>query len=302
MIVDIVIPARNPDAGFGERILALAHMEGTRRIGAIVIVDDGSDRPLASTLAGLPSQVPLKFVRLDGTGNRSIARNAGARAAGGSHLYFVDSDCAPSDPGVLSRLARAFDDPDVTVAGGPVRGVGTGFWHRYQERAVIARRRRGNARALTSANLLVARDAFDAVGGFDEGYTSYGFEDRDLILRLVQVGAAAFRPDAVVEHADALSMVAVSRKMFEAGRGSSERFRERHPEAYAALGYARIDASLRPWLRPLASIVAPAAIRLAPWIDRVVDRHAPFWLAGPAVKLVGALSFLYGTSTRSSSA
>lgn len=303
MIVDIIIPARNPDSGLGDRILALAGMLDTIPIGAIIVVDDGSDRPVASALAGLHSPVPLRFVRLDGPGNRSAARNAGARTATATatHLFFLDSDCVPATPALLANLAASFA-PGVAVAGGPVCGVGRGFWHRYQEHIVAERNARGAMSALTSANLLVARAAFDSVGGFDEGYTRYGFEDRDLILRLATAGTAVFRTDAVMEHRDRLSMRAVSRKMYEAGRGSSARFHDQHPAIYAASGYARMDVALRPWLRPVAASVAPLALCAAPWLDRVIDAPVPFWIMRRAVKLIGALAFLYGTFKRSSDA
>lgn len=65
------------------------------------------------------------------------------------------------------------------------------------------RRHRGHGRRFASAAcLVVARDAFGAVGGFDERYFLY-VEDLDLWTRLERVGACGFDPSVVVTHAGA---------------------------------------------------------------------------------------------------
>ena len=65
------------------------------------------------------------------------------------------------------------------------------------------RRHRGRGRRFASAAcLVVARDAFDAVGGFDERYFLYA-EDLDLWARLERVGACGFDASVVVTHAGA---------------------------------------------------------------------------------------------------
>jgi N-acetylglucosaminyl-diphospho-decaprenol L-rhamnosyltransferase len=68
---------------------------------------------------------------------------------------------------------------------------------------------------LSGACLFLRREAFDAVGGFDEGYFMY-FEDTDLCQRLATAGwDVVYAPSAVVEHvgghATSRHLVAMSR-------------------------------------------------------------------------------------------
>ena len=53
---------------------------------------------------------------------------------------------------------------------------------------------------LVTANAPVWREAFDRVGGFDEGYPSAAGEDVDLGLRLGALGRLAYAESAVVAH------------------------------------------------------------------------------------------------------
>jgi glycerol-3-phosphate dehydrogenase len=117
--------------------------------------------------------------------------------------------------------------------------TGGAIWHDYQARASArraAQRLRGIWYSCSTQNMLVRRDAFEQVGGFDETYRTYGFEDRDLLLRLGALGSVEWAGDAVVEHHDALTLPGVTRKMRKAGGPAAVIFSNPHPEAYRQLG------------------------------------------------------------------
>src|SRR5690606_9894692 len=92
---------------------------------------------------------------------------------------------------------------------GPVVGIGRGFWHAFQVRSSARRAAlhgRGVPYAGSTQNLMVRRDCFEVIGGFDEAYRAYGFEDRDFLIRLAAHGPIAWANDALIEHHDDLSL------------------------------------------------------------------------------------------------
>jgi N-acetylglucosaminyl-diphospho-decaprenol L-rhamnosyltransferase len=77
---------------------------------------------------------------------------------------------------------------------------------------------------LSGSCLLVRRAAFDAIGGFDEGYFMY-FEDVDLGFRLGRAGYRnLYEPAAKVTHVGAHSTGSESARMVAAHHASARRF------------------------------------------------------------------------------
>jgi hypothetical protein len=132
------------------------------------------------------------------------ARNAGAARARSDWILFIDSDCEPR-PDLLDAY---FDQPAADEVGalvGEVRsapgaetliaryGAARGF---LSQQAHLEHPYRPRAAA---ANLMVRRNAFEAVGGFYEGVRAA--EDTDFSWRLQQAGwRLELRPGAFVRH------------------------------------------------------------------------------------------------------
>lgn len=122
-------------------------------------------------------------------------RNIGVRNAEGDIIVFTDSGCLPED-GWLERLLAPILDDGESVTCGPTRAVGKSVYsgvHWW-----------GNADMdyvpmAPTINLAFRREAFDAVGGFDESFGSA--EDIDFTWRLTDSGyRLRWVQDAVVQH------------------------------------------------------------------------------------------------------
>lgn len=98
---------------------------------------------------------------------------------------------------------------------------------RYRQGAVMDVER--TAGWLSGSCLLLRREAFDSVGGFDERYFMY-FEDTDLGDRLARAGwDNVYVPDAVIHHDQGHAAGAVPEKMLPAHHASAYRFQaDRH--------------------------------------------------------------------------
>lgn len=265
----------------------------------VILVDDGSNDGTAERIAAaLPEGARL--VHMESNQGRGGACNAGAAQAKGGWLFVTDCDCLPGTEDLLLAHWRQFD-AGVVATVGPVTGNGEGFWHVFQERSAsrrAAQHRSGVDCAGSTANLMIRREHFQAIGGFDGAFRAYGFEDRDLLIRLGKLGRIAWVEDAVIEHHDDLSLANVCRKMREAGaRGSGRYFADTHPAEYRALGYAAIDAELHPlrgWLaRLLSPLYRPALAAGSALLER---RWLPVQLRIAMARSLNGYSYLLGTA------
>lgn len=299
-IVSMVVPVyRDAERALRAAAALLALEAPDGKSLEVILVDDGSGDGTAERIAaGLPEGARL--VRLERNCGRSGACNAGAARARGAWLVITDCDCLPGSEDLLLAHWRHFD-PGVVATVGPVVGTGEGFWHEFQAcsaRRRAAQHRNGLGCAGSTANLMVRRDHFLAIGGFDEGFRAYGFEDRDLLARLGRLGRVAWAEDALIEHHDDLRLANVCKKMREAGAGGSGRyFAEIHPAEYRTLGYGAIDADLHPvrgWMaRLLRPLYKPALAAVSPLLEQ---RWLPLQLRIAMARSLNGYSYLLGTA------
>ncbi len=265
----------------------------------IIIVDDGSEEEEFKKLKIIRSS-NISIIRHSSNMGRANARNSGAKVAQGKYLLFVDCDCYPKTETFLKAHIDTIDEgADVSL--GPIWPKGNKFWQHYQHKAMKKRVKaftEGKKYFMTSANFMIKSIWFKKVGGFDERYQGYGFEDRDLLLRLIKAGAIMkYSPNASVYHDAELTLTTIYHKMKEAGTTTAPLFRKHHPEAYKELGYMTIDSKAQPWLTPVALILGPFVERLVPLAEGLLN-WLPFQFAALMVKGVSATAFMYGTTTQ----
>jgi glycosyltransferase involved in cell wall biosynthesis len=298
-LVSVVIPSRNSSAralATARRFLAAADAETLH--AEVVIVDDGSRADERAAL-GEAGDKRVRVVLSEANRGRGAAVNLGAATASGGLLLIVDCDCPPaSDDFFRAHLANIASGANASI-GALLRG-NDGFWGRYQDVAVARRERQfaaGTPFAFTSQNVLLDADWFRRIGGFDEGYSRYGFEDRDFFIRLSAAGARiAYAPGAGVVHEDEnIRLASIMPKMRDAGEFTSTRFLQCHPVQYRQLGYAAIDVRARPWLLPVGAWLGRAAMSLGPRLDPWLPR-LPFACAALLAKAMTALAYMHGTS------
>ena len=300
-IISVVIPVYRDGAravAAAQALLGQRLPDGMAR--QVVIVDDGSDDDTAALLSTV-IDADLEVLRLGSNQGRSAARNAGAHQTHGEIIVFMDCDCLPVNETFLLSHIDALGDDNVASTG-HVTGPALGFWDYYLHEASARREyqhRQGFSSSGSSGNLAVRKAAFQQVGGFDTQYRHYGFEDRDLLLRLAEVGGIAWAHGNGVCHLDELTLEAISAKMIEAGEYTSGMFLERHPDAYRTLGYAAIDVRHRRLLRPLAAAIGPLLPALTRSMEPMLHyKWVPYAVSKAAVKIISAASFFYGTSRR----
>lgn len=165
---------------------------GQRPCEVVVAVDNNADLH-QWVRRRLPDVLPVDH---RGAPGASATRNAGARAARGGILVFLDDDTV-ARPGWLPNLIAPLGRPDVAGVGGHVEPVWTARepgWLPEEFLWVVGASYRGlpvtaaPVRNVWSENMAVARDDFWAVGGFREEFAKIGHvsrpEDTEFCLRL----------------------------------------------------------------------------------------------------------------------
>lgn len=212
MRASVIVPAHNASTTLPRTLAALATQEIDEAF-EVIVVDDGSTDQTSEVAA----EAGARLVRRDRAAGPGAARNAGVAAARGEVLAFTDADCAPT-AGWLAAGISALETAQV-VQGSvlPRPDVAVGPF----DRSIWVTRLNG---LFVSASMFVRREAFERVGGFDDGLLdlvgSHFGEDITFGWRARRAGIeTSFCAEALVHH-----------EVF--ARGPVEMIRERQRLAY----------------------------------------------------------------------
>jgi len=206
-LVSIVIPMRNRIALLRQCLASIRERTEYQPF-ELVIVDNGStERDALDFLGTLEENNQARVVRDDGLFNFSRLTNAGAAAAKGQVLLFLNNDIEAIEHDWLREMVSHAARPEVGAVGarlcypdgtlqhaGVILGLGGVAGHPfaslpgkhggYFSRAFLQQ----NISAVTRACLAVRAELFAKIGGFDEVNLPVSFNDIDFCLRLRAAG------------------------------------------------------------------------------------------------------------------
>ncbi len=206
--VTVVVPYYQAPEALALTLAALEGQTYPRDLFEVVVVDDGSDPPLAPVC---DSPLAVRVVHQPDRGfGLARARNTGARAAEGEILAFLDCDMMP-EAGWLAAHARwhhaasdvlsigfrahveAVDLDPAAVRSRPGsladlfegRPVERPEWIDFHmaRTADLTAWSEDLFRVVTGGNFGISRRFYDLVGGFDETFTQWGAEDIEFGFR-----------------------------------------------------------------------------------------------------------------------
>ena len=96
--------------------LTLASLSGQAGLDEVVVVDDGSTDATAKVISDAAADLPITHLRHEYAKGRSAAANAGARAARGEVLIFLDGDTL-AGPGFVAAHAAVQEEGNIIGRG-----------------------------------------------------------------------------------------------------------------------------------------------------------------------------------------
>ncbi|MEW5981249.1 MAG: glycosyltransferase family 9 protein [Acidobacteriota bacterium] len=246
--MSVVIGTRNQEASLARTLESFARQTWPANGFEIVVVDSESldGTPGVCTAERYP--FTIRYIRRFDEG-KSKARNVGIAAATGPFVLLTDSDVT-AHPALVERHVAAQRDFPGSVVVGQQFMVDSPDAERLGARPCLnptwRRGRRLTWRQFVTGNASLSRRRLEEVGGFDECFTGYGYEDYELGYRLAARGTAiVFEPGAVNFHYHPVALGDDLVRREQAGR-AAVLFARRHPAVRL-----RLHLGLTPWNRGL---------------------------------------------------
>jgi glycosyltransferase involved in cell wall biosynthesis len=256
-LVSVVIPT------FGRPALACAAarsalaqaLEGPFEV---IVVDDGGQDGTREALEAL-GDARLRYLWIEHAGP-AAARNAGVKAASSGLIAFLDSDTVAQPGWLQAGVQRLQSEPALFGVEGRVERE-----QQYPPTPFTEAVENLYGGRWLTCNVFVRKEAFLALGGFDERFSEPCREDSDFAFRAQAAGhQLAFVPEALVRHP--VREVAPSRQYHHAREGRFEALIERqHPQAYRR-SFKWLDGRQVPayyWAHYAAFFLLPFSLKLS---------------------------------------
>jgi len=205
----------------------------------VIVVSDGVDPKVDQIIKTQGNKPNLHYAALPKQQGPGAARNKAISLAKGDVLVFVDDDSLV-DSGFLARhlahhLARGQDGRDVVVTGPIIDVSDVPDFANPSKPGLFSR----HTNPFPTGNASVLRARVVKVGGFDENFRFYGWEDPELFARLNQPKLLPiFEKDAPIYHYHphqyAMDLAARLRRETHRGRNGAV-FYHKHPTLSVAL-------------------------------------------------------------------
>ena len=194
--VSVIIPAHGKFGLTHDCLRSIAEAGAAARF-EVVLVDDGSADETLLAECVVPASV--RVLRRRAAGGFLRAANAGAAAARGQHLLFLNNDTLVQTgwldellgtfaalPGIgIAGAKLVYPDGTLQEAGGIVGRFGEAMnWGNGEDPDAPRFCHLRDADYVSGAAMMIPRALFESLGGFDEAFAPGYYEDTDLCFRV----------------------------------------------------------------------------------------------------------------------
>ncbi|MFQ5498605.1 MAG: glycosyltransferase family 2 protein [Candidatus Zixiibacteriota bacterium] len=266
--ISVQIPVRDGGKEFTETLESLRKQDTSYIRWELIIIDDGSHIPVEEEFdLSFSTNVCVKTIRLDGSGNRPAARNAGWNATDAPVVLFSDGDIRFESDIIQGHLKYHRDNPNSILMGARVNAWMDDAtpWQKWFDTRGMGNRPSGEfpPKYFVTGNISIPLWLLKETGGFDEKIDKYGGEDTEFGFRASHSKISFYwNPSLRVYHLDHVTVREHSLKMMEYGSSGLKYTLEKVPEARGILG--------GDWIKPLSASPVSISMLLMRAITRIV--------------------------------
>ncbi|MBE9043778.1 glycosyltransferase [Pleurocapsales cyanobacterium LEGE 10410] len=220
----IVIPTYNRSERLASCLKAIAEVNYPRDSFEVIVVDDGSKKPLDAVVEPFKSEIQITLLRQENAGP-AAARNYGAANARGEFLAFTDDDCQPTADWLTQFAASFVDAPQAMLGGKTINALANNPFSTASQKLIdylyeYYNPAKGKEAFFASNNIAMPTANFRALDGFDVSFPLAAAEDRDFCDRWNQTYPMVYVPQAQIQHYHQLSFTSFWKQHFGYGRGA----------------------------------------------------------------------------------
>ncbi len=218
-LVSIIIPTKDRVDLLSRCLSSLLQMTEYPNLEILIVDNASSQTETREYLQSLQGDKRIRVIWFPGAFNYSIVNNTATRAAHGEFLLFLNNDVEITNPEWLSELVSWSSYSPIGIVGGKLlrangaiqhSGIVVGMNgfadHPFADEPALSYGMAGstgwyrNFLAVTGACMMMRRDVFDRLGGFDENFVLCG-SDVEICLRAWDRGyRVVYNPFAELIH------------------------------------------------------------------------------------------------------
>ncbi|MGC8972390.1 MAG: glycosyltransferase family 2 protein [bacterium] len=195
MKVSVIIPTRNREKVVYKCIEHILKQDYSPY--EVLVIDDGSEDDTEEALKEFFSYENFRYIPLSERKGPAFCRNLGVKESKGELIIFIDSDIFVLPDFISSHVKAHKNHSEKIIAVGPVIAISEIDSKLSYKGSILDF---SNA-YFASGNASISKDIFMKIGGFDEVFNVYGWEDIDFGLKLKASGIKSIKvPEAIGYH------------------------------------------------------------------------------------------------------
>lgn len=237
--VSIIIPFKNGLNFLRDCVNSILQKTSYQPYEIVLVNNQSDEQEVLDYLKSLHTNEKIRYLNFDKSFNFSAINNFAVTQIESPYLIFLNNDTKIITPDWIEQLLALFSFPEVGIVGprmlyedgsiqhsGVVLGMGHAAGHIFRTLPQDAKdsymhrmHSIQNFSAVTAACMMIKKEQFESLGGFDEIHLPIAYNDVDLCLRMQEAGySIVYQPRVNIYHLESKS------RKYDLAKTERERF------------------------------------------------------------------------------